>query len=101
MPRISSRCAIRFDSAKKADETNKQETVHKKDDHAFDSARYFFTFMPELAPSVEEIIEIKAEQGIHLDYGQTMAMLRADDRVAFVDDTRAWDTEYITDFEEV
>ena len=90
-----------YDSAKKAFDSNKKEDVHKKDDHAFDSSRYFFTFMPELAPSVEEIIEIKAEQGIHLDYGQTMAMLRADDRVAFVDDTRAWDTEYITDFEEV
>lgn len=27
-----------------------QEKIHKKDDHACDSARYFFTFMPDLTP---------------------------------------------------
>lgn len=84
-----------YDSAKKAFDSNKREEVHKKDDHAFDSSRYFFTFMPELAPSVEEVIELKAEQGIHMTYEQTMAMLQADDRVAFVDDTREWETEYL------
>jgi phage terminase large subunit-like protein len=31
-------------------EHNKQEQVHKKDDHACDSARYFFNFLPDLAP---------------------------------------------------
>ena len=90
-----------YESAKKSFDMNKREEVHKKDDHAFDSARYFFTFMPELAPSVEEVIELKQEQGITLNYEQTMAMLRADDRVAFVDDDRTWTTEYLTDWEEV
>lgn len=39
-----------YESQKMAYEKNKQEIVHKKDDHAFDSARYFFTLMPTLAP---------------------------------------------------
>lgn len=29
---------------------NAQETIHKKDDHACDSARYFFSFLPDLTP---------------------------------------------------
>lgn len=39
-----------YDSQKMAYEKNKQEVVHKKDDHGFDSSRYFFTLMPTLAP---------------------------------------------------
>ena len=35
-------------------ENNKQEGVHKKDDHAFDSARYFCTWLPDLAPLADE-----------------------------------------------
>lgn len=91
-----------YDSAKKAFDTNKHEEVHKKDDHAFDSARYLFALMPELQPSIEEIIEHKASEGIHMNYEQTMAMLRADDRVEFVSDRQgSWDIEYLNDFEEV
>jgi phage terminase large subunit-like protein len=39
-----------FASKKMQYENNKQEKIHKKDDHAPDSARYFFTFMPDLSP---------------------------------------------------
>ena len=35
-------------SKKQQASNNKHETIHKKDDHACDSARYFFSFMPEL-----------------------------------------------------
>lgn len=90
-----------YDSAKKAFDSNKREEVHKKDDHAFDSARYFFTHMPDLAPSVEEIIESKRESGVQVSYEQMMAILRADDRVEFVDDTDGWEIEYLADFEEI
>lgn len=31
-------------------ENNKHEQIHKKDDHACDSARYFFTLLPDLGP---------------------------------------------------
>ena len=39
-----------FMSAKMAERNNKQEEPMKKDDHWIDSSRYFFSFMPELAP---------------------------------------------------
>lgn len=37
-----------YTSGKLEDANNVKETIHKKDDHACDSARYFFTFLPEL-----------------------------------------------------
>lgn len=47
-----------YTSPKVRYENNPQEKVHKKDDHAFDSAKYFATFLPELAP-------IRVESDIH------------------------------------
>lgn len=39
-------------SSKKVEyDNNPQEKIHKKDDHAPDSARYFFTLMPDLRPN--------------------------------------------------
>jgi phage terminase large subunit-like protein len=40
-----------YSSKKLQYENNAQEQIHKKDDHAADSARYFFTFMPDLTPT--------------------------------------------------
>lgn len=40
-----------YSSKKLQYENNAQEQIHKKDDHAADSARYFFTFLPDLTPS--------------------------------------------------
>lgn len=40
-----------FSSKKVQFLNNRQEKVHKKDDHACDSTRYFFSFMPDLTPS--------------------------------------------------
>lgn len=37
-------------SKKQQSQNNPYDQIHKKDDHACDSARYFFSFMPELAP---------------------------------------------------
>lgn len=39
-----------YNSKKLQYQKNKQESIHKKDDHACDSARYFFSFMPDLTP---------------------------------------------------
>jgi phage terminase large subunit-like protein len=39
-------------SKKQASQNNPYDAIHKKDDHACDAARYFFSFMPELAPSI-------------------------------------------------
>lgn len=39
-------------------ENNKKEKIHKKDDHAADSSRYFFTMLPDLTP--EDIVDQSA-----------------------------------------
>ena len=39
-----------YDSTKMSYDRNKREEIHKKDDHAADSVRYFFTLMPDLVP---------------------------------------------------
>lgn len=41
-----------YSSKKMQHERNAQESIHKKDDHACDSARYFFSFLPDLTPPV-------------------------------------------------
>lgn len=41
-----------WQTTKALDENNPYDTIHKKDDHACDSARYFFTFVPDLTPMV-------------------------------------------------
>lgn len=41
-----------WSSRKAIFENNKKEKIHKKDDHAADSTRYFFTFMPDLSPQL-------------------------------------------------
>lgn len=38
-----------YETAKKRHDNNPREEVHKKNDHAPDSARYFFSMMPDLA----------------------------------------------------
>lgn len=37
-------------SKKQASQNNPHDQIHKKDDHACDDCRYFFSFMPELKP---------------------------------------------------
>jgi hypothetical protein len=39
-----------YTSPKLEDANNFRETIHKKDDHAPDALRYFFTFLPDLSP---------------------------------------------------
>lgn len=39
-----------YSSRKLQFENNKHEQIHKKNDHAADSSRYFFTFLPDLTP---------------------------------------------------
>lgn len=39
-----------WSTLKLRDDNNPQEQVHKHNDHAFDSCKYFFTFMPDLKP---------------------------------------------------
>lgn len=43
-----------YESRKLQARNNPQEKIHKKDDHACDSTRYFFSFMPDLTPQKSE-----------------------------------------------
>lgn len=70
-----------YESSKMAYDRNRQEVVHKKDDHAFDSARYFATMMPDLAPS--ELAD-SDRVPVTISYVEMMARLAADDNVQFV-----------------
>lgn len=49
-----------YNSAKIADRNNKREEPNKKNDHACDSARYFFSFMPRIVPEVKSITRNKS-----------------------------------------
>jgi phage terminase large subunit-like protein len=57
-----------YENAKKRHENNPREEIHKKDDHAPDSARYFFSLMPDMyiKPS-EEIDKTRAGNEIIAD----------------------------------
>lgn len=65
-------------SKKSALENNKHDQIHKKDDHAADSARYFFTLLPDLRP---EQLQPKALMGptdtVVSTYDQLLAQMVA------------------------
>jgi phage terminase large subunit-like protein len=49
-----------YASKKLASQNNRHDLIHKKDDHAPDSARYFFTFLPDLTPF--QVTDVKKQQ---------------------------------------
>lgn len=77
-----------YDSSKRAYEMNAQEQVHKKDDHAFDSARYFATLQPNL--TYDEDTE-SASVPTTISYMEMMNRLRNDETVTFVDNEESED----------
>lgn len=83
-----------YDSQKKAYDLNRKEEVHKRDDHAFDSAKYFATLMPDLRPLMDETTE---GNPIHLTFTQMMARLSDDPGVEMHNET--WDTQDVEEFE--
>jgi len=79
-----------YSSDKTAYEMNKQEVVHKKDDHAFDSARYFATTRPDLTPIN---IEVPKTPPTTLRYEELLLRMQNDPEVTFVEDQ---DTDWVT-----
>jgi len=73
-----------YSSDKMAYEMNKQEVVHKKDDHAFDSARYFATTRPDLKP-IPEQTDANAPP-VTLRYEELLLKMREDPTVEFAED---------------
>lgn len=85
-----------YDSAKRAYERNALDEVHKKDDHAFDSARYFATLQPNLSYDPEPETD---RVPTTISYQEMMARLANDETVTFVDNEEssgpaelAWET---------
>ncbi len=54
---------------------NKLEDIQDRDNHAFDSARYFFTLMDDLAPDV-----MSGERQMYLEFGDTLDAVQQDTR---------------------
>lgn len=82
-----------YSSEKLAYDVNKREEIHKKDDHAFDSAKYFATLMPDLTPVTEAV---SGTVPVTISYQDMMARLANDDTVTFVDNQ---ESEYATEWE--
>lgn len=54
---------------------NPQEKIHKKDDHACDSARYFFSFMPTLEGPVAEVSKKELDRSSGQRYDEVLARM--------------------------
>lgn len=86
-----------YSSDKTAYEMNKQEEIHKKDDHAADSARYFMTLMPDLRPNEGRELTRNEKTPTTIPYMDLLAKMANDPTVSFVDeynetDNTQWDT---------
>lgn len=67
----------RWVSKKDQYEKNKKEEVNKKNDHAFDSARYFATMLPDLAPIAAESSNNGPERKVGMRYDEALALAEA------------------------
>lgn len=84
-----------YSSDKQAYSMNKQEEIHKKDDHASDSLRYFMTLMPDLSATP---VEAAYKEPQTIPYMDLLAKMASDPNVEFVDEdvsgyeNTEWDT---------
>lgn len=83
-----------YESDKKSYDSNKKETVRKKDDHAYDSAKYFATLMPDLRP----ILEATEGGTKHLSMIEFYDYVKNTPGVELANDS--WDTREVEEFDE-
>lgn len=88
-----------YASEKVAYEMKGQEKIHKKDDDAFDSARYFATLMPDLSGDGKADEPVKDPDRIPttIPFSEMISRLRDDDTVTFHSDNEVsevveWET---------
>lgn len=62
----------KFVSRKAQYDNNPHEEIQKVNDHTFDSARYFATFLPELAPDLEPVDNRPKPPPAGLDYDKAL-----------------------------
>lgn len=65
-----------FASKKMGHNQNKKETIHKKNDHATDSARYFFVMRPDLLPTGDDIAPARVSGDGRSEYGSYDVLLK-------------------------
>lgn len=61
-----------WDSRKLKDKNNKKEEPHKRDDHAVDAARYFFSFMPDLTRSDNNETVLEKQRHLNREVAQSL-----------------------------
>jgi len=90
-----------YSSDKQAYAMNKQEEIHKKDDHAADSMRYFMTLMPDLRPNEGRQLTPSERIPTTIPYTELLAKMSADPNIHFIDDETGdapqWETHESTD----
>lgn len=62
----------RFVNTKTRFENNEHEEIQKKDDHTYDSARYFATFLPDLTPIEDALPQEPVPANGVLDYDKAL-----------------------------
>jgi phage terminase large subunit-like protein len=94
-----------YESQKTQYQKNKQELIHKKDDHAFDALRYWSTMMPDPRPDSNLSKPRNERTALTLPYDELADRMRAAGEFEFVDDTtdtvlwdqpEQWEQEYET-----
>jgi phage terminase large subunit-like protein len=79
-----------YASGKMEDANNPKETIHKKDDHAPDAARYFFTFLPELSALGLDLKPREPDPSVGIPVGTIWDMLN-NHTGEFVDSGKGWE----------
>lgn len=87
-----------YDSSKQQYDKNVKEEIHKKDDHAADSSRYFFTMMPNLTPEMVKANDVEIRRGSYLDIMAEIVRGRNESLSSTA--TTKWDTVDDYDYEE-
>ena len=65
-----------YTTKKMTNERNLQDKIHKKDDHASDAMRYFFSFMPDLKPQETPVAKDTTSQNTKvLKYDEALARM--------------------------
>lgn len=83
-----------YSSEKLVYDLNRKEVVHKKDDHAFDSGRYFATTQPDLTPIPDDSLTGYAKTPTTISYEDMMAKMSEDPEVTFIDEEiTQWKTQ--------
>jgi hypothetical protein len=67
-----------YSSKKAQSQNNAQEQIHKFNDHAADSARYFFTLMPDLKPIPQPVNKLVPQRKANERYDEVLARMHLD-----------------------